>query len=1176
MFALVPFIVLFALAAALTFVRLKHGPISLSFLVAPIEHSLNSVLKGYVASVDDAIVRLTDKNRLEFRLQNIRFAEADGDTVASSPLASLEISRQALLKGMVVPSRVELIEPQLFLTYTPHKGLQLSFSVLPEPAEPGAAVEPGSKSDAGMPAEGAVNGMSGNAGALKSLDFSAFIRRAATEARGAGKAATYLRELGVRDAVLNVDAQGNRTTWQLPELNIDFNHDEKHSVVAGRARVASANGSWRIAFHTEDRAGETIVRASVRDFMPTAFFNADHGGSLLGYLDLPIGADVTLSLEPQGGVRAAHIDVGIGQGHLAVRDRAGRPEPIPVSAGRIKLNYEPAKGIVVLEPSTLQAAGATVTLKGQFAAGNFEGDQGWSLDIASVDGTMGSGEFGVPPVALDSFVLQGRFLPARQLLQLSKGELKAGGAVVAMEGEASLDNTRPGVRFTATSGPMPAATANALWLVGIAPKTRAWVGEHVLSGELRRLEFHRETGIYEPSPPPASGSGTGRLSLVLETGQGTFRSSEQMPPVEVSRARVTLDDVQLEVSAPDATMTLVSGKVIGLKAGKLVSSNVLAEPSDATVTFKAQSDAMAVAELIGRPPISLIDERGLPFKSMDGRVEAQMSLAFPMKAHLVPSEIKTTGVARLKDGRIHKLLGEYDVQGASIGLDFNNGAVEAKGEAIVRGVLARVSWQHILGAAPERQPPLRITATLDNADRRQLGIDLGQMVAGEIPIDMQVVPGVAPGERKIHVRADLSAAEISLSSIAWRKPPGRTAFAEFDVAAVAQNKYELQNFRIAGDNIAIEGWISLGADRKPREFHFPDFSLNVVTRLKVQGTLRNDNVWDIKVRGSTFEGKDFFRSLFTVGRAGDAPGKPDSGGGGVDVDGQIDNVLGFSDASLRALKVQLKMREGKLSALEVRGTLDGGAPLAAVLDRDGNGQRRIRADSTDAGQALKLVGFYPNMQNGRVRLEMNVDGRGPADKSGTLWVEDFRVLGDPVMSEVFSSGLDDGRPSIQGKKRIVREVFEFDKMLVPFSLGHGQFVLDDAYMKGPLLGATIRGKVDYRTERVNLGGTYIPLQGLNNAFGQIPVLGQILSGPRGEGIFGITFAITGAMANPQVIVNPLSLVAPGIFREMFQMTNPSPKVQPRKPEPASKRRGRGGAGSSSGTVDGWSSDTRKP
>lgn len=1186
LFATVPFIVLFGLAIALTFVRLKHGPISLSFLVPPIERSINAVLKGYVASVGDAIVRLTDGNRLEFRLQNVRFAEPDGDTVASSPLAAVEMSRQALMEGRLLPSRVELIEPELYLTYVPGEGLRLSFSALPE--QSGDTGEP-SKPDARLPNSAtsqpagddsvASGGMSG-AGLLKELDFGQLLGRTTTEARGGSGAASFLREFGVRDALLTVDTQGHRTTWQLPELSVDFDHRDARSVISGRARVASGNGSWRLAFHTEESVGETVLRASVRDFMPATLFGAGGKGSesLLSTLDMPIGSDVTFVLAPSGDVRTAHFDVALGKGRLLFHDRIGRLEPIPVEAGRVKLTYEPGADRVVIEPSTLQAGGAVVTLRGQADAATFDGEPGWAFSIASVDGMLGSGDFGVAPVALSGLIGEGRYLPRRQLVQLNKGEINAGGASLVARGEASLESGRTGSQFVISAGAISIATLKAIWPVGLAPLTRAWIGEHVLSGEVKRFEFRRETGIYDPAQ--GGGDGFGYQSLVAEAGEAVIKPTMGLAPVSVPRALVTVENDRLEVSAPEGTMTLDSGKAIKIAAAQLVSQNVYAEPPHADLSFKTQADADAIIEVMGREPVSLVNVAELPFKSMDGKVESALDLSFPMKKQLPFSQIKLAGKARLKDGRVEKLMGEYDVQGASVAFDFNNGAVEAKGEAIVRGVLARISWQRIFDAPQDRQPPLRITATLDNTDRRQLGIDLSDILTGDVPVDLQVAHGGAAGDRKIHVRADLSNAELALSSIAWRKPKGRSAFVEFDIAPVADNKYELQNFKVAGDNVAIEGWAALGADRKLREFYFPDFSINVVTRLKLQGVLRNDDVWDIKARGTTFDGKDFFRSLFTVGR-GEAGATRPLRGKGVDLDAQVDNVLGHSETSLRSLKMQASTREGKLSALDARGTLDGGGQLAVVLDRDRRGRRRIRADSTDAGQAFKLVGFYPNMQQGRVRLELNVDGRGAAEQAGTLWVEDFRVLGDPIVSEVVSSSMDEGRPSITGKKRVVREVFAFDTMQVPFSLGHGQFVLDDAYVRGPLLGATIRGKVDFGSERVSLGGTYIPLQGLNNAFGQIPLLGQILSGPRGEGIFGITFAITGAMPDPQVIVNPLSLVAPGIFREIFQMTNPSPKVQPRSGDDEDKPRRRPRASSApvmapGTTIDGWSSETKTP
>ncbi len=146
-------------------------------------------------------------------------------------------------------------------------------------------------------------------------------------------------------------------------------------------------------------------------------------------------------------------------------------------------------------------------------------------------------------------------------------------------------------------------------------------------------------------------------------------------------------------------------------------------------------------------------------------------------------------------------------------------------------------------------------------------------------------------------------------------------------------------------------------------------------------------------------------------------------------------------------------------------------------------------------------------------------------------------------------------------------------------------------MRGPLLGASIRGKIDFKTRRVNLGGTYIPLQGLNAALCEIPLFGPIITGPKCEGVSGMTFAIQGAMGSPQVVVNPLSMLAPGIFREIFQMTNPNPKVQRRDDAPAPPQEEgvrsssttsgaparpsgeKSGTQVGSDTIDGWNSQT---
>ena len=62
----------------------------------------------------------------------------------------------------------------------------------------------------------------------------------------------------------------------------------------------------------------------------------------------------------------------------------------------------------------------------------------------------------------------------------------------------------------------------------------------------------------------------------------------------------------------------------------------------------------------------------------------------------------------------------------------------------------------------------------------------------------------------------------------------------------------------------------------------------------------------------------------------------------------------------------------------------------------------------------------------------------------------------------------------------------------------------------------------------------MPAYGLNRIFGEIPVLGLVLGNGRDRGLIGLTYKLTGDAKDPSVQVNPISVVAPGIFRSIFE------------------------------------------
>ncbi len=1149
---LAPIVLLAGIATGIAYFRLSQAPVSLNFMIDPIRNGISAELPGLDAEVEDVLFALKPTGGFEFRLKNMRLVqEEDSALVATAPQAAIELSTIALLTGRLVPAAVELIEPQVALQYSSDGGLVLKLATNPESGRHERAA--GAPSSAGQTAPRAPRAGGGGPTPATAADFSQRIdlarvlSQATARARRGEGASSYLREVGLRDAIVSFNYEGRQSLWQVPLASIDLDHRSRRSIISGSARILSRRGPWSISFLTEDseKTHTLNMRVSFRDLVPSVLSEALPQLDVLKALDMPVGGDAKLRMSTSGEIVSGRLELELAPGHIRL---AGIDDAsFPVNAGLFALNYEAASKRLTIKPSKLRWGSSDVTLTGVLQGVNKSGNTEWAYDVRAIEGVLAAPEIGLEPTPLDAWQMSGIYLSPEGKLKVDTLKLAAGGGEINLRGEIDTSDSLNSANFEGQLSPMPLLALKALWPQLMAPGARRWVGRHVSDASIASGSIRFQSGhYYKQETGNSSGNDQSRLSLAIEGKDAVAVPLLGKPAVKAPRVLVRLENSALEVAIPDAAILVAPGTEIPLKQGRVTAVDVDSDRPLGEIAFRTSGSVGPVLRLLEHPSLNFKGLRELPVDRISGDVTGEMTIKLPLIDEVQLHEIDLVGTMQVKDGSVKGLVGKHNVQGAGITFNVTTRAVNASGEMLLAGILTKLNWQRIFDAPAERQPPMRLNATLDNSDRALLGLDPGGSIRGDVPVDVTVT-GWSSGEPNVHVRADLTPAEIVFQSLAWRKPPGQAAFLECDVEESFNYPTLLSNFKLEGDNIDISGWVGMDDNGRALAFEFPTFAPDFVTRLKVSGKRDKSKVWRVSARGSTYDGRSFFRSLFSVGQLGEPRKKVEEKSESIDLSANIETVIGYSEVSLHNLSLKLSKRAGKISALSARGSLDGGKPLAAEYREDEKTGRRLLSDSTDAGQAFKLIGFYPKINNGRVRLEVNLDGRGAAEKTGTLWVENFTVLGDPVVSEVISSA-GPGASAPTKKKRntqVTQQVFQFDRMRVPFSVGHGQFVLEDSYVRGPLIGATVRGKVDYGSKIVNLGGTYVPLQGLNNALGGVPIVGDLLSGPRGEGIFGITFAVTGPMAGPQVIVNPLSLVAPGIFREIFQLTPQAPRVLPR-------------------------------
>lgn len=1129
---LVPVVMLLAIGLGVLYVRLSNGPVSLSYLKPAIERQISQKFGGLVVDVDDVVLSLVGDGGA-FRLTDVKVRDRANVVVAQAPLASMQIDRMALFRGQVIPTGIVLIRPRMRLAYSDDSGLSLSFARAGAPAAAPAGSSSRQITANAAPAP-SPNGRTGEADQSANITVLRTIAGLLGEMRSGGGAGLSLDKIGVRNALIELDYGGRQSRWGIPSGDISIKHLDDRSVVSGLATIAESEGRNMIfALHAESSTTtrDITLRTSIRGVQPLVVSRMDPGLAGLSRLNSPLSAEANFKLRQSGDVVSGGVTVELGSGLVSLADALA---PIQLDHGRLAMEFGARATSIKVMPSTVSWGGGNeLVLVGAVDRSEATGE--WRFDLRAERGHLVKQRGGSVRQPVERWSASGALYPALGYLQVNEAVLRVAGASVVLKGRVEGGVT-PRYTLDGRIGPAPLSALPFVWPAAMGPEAHAWVRDNVIGGQVSGGRFTLNEGGATPT-----------RSLVLRGRDVQLRPWIGKQPLYAEKVLVEISGKRLEVMAPTAIKRLSKSQSLSLKQVRFDIADLWAEGATGNLQFGVRGQVQQGLALLASSSQRVdIPAEFLAIaidKKASGTFSGLLNVAVPLDDRR-PDRAAATGRVSINNLRVKDVLGQHDITGGAIKLDLASKSVNADGEMLIAGVATKLAWQFILDAPLESQPPLRLQARLDEADRDKLGIKINHILRGIVDVDINLIPRTGGGLGS-KVRADLTNASIAIDSLAWVKPTGRQTLLEFDVVAGQEAPLALENLRVVGDGVAIRGRAVLDAKYELRAFEMPLFSIDRVTRLALKGQLTKRNVWKVEARGQTFEGRSLFRSLFDAGRAARAIKVTPARQMGIDLEAEISTVLGFWNTKLNNVRMTLSKRQGKMRAMQLEGRLAGNKLLKAGVVKGQGGRRELHAFSDDAGQAFRLVGFYPNVQNGRLELVVNLDGEGNADKSGVLLVRRFQILGDQVVGELAQAPRGGIRRRRAARQQVNNQALAFDWMRVPFFVGNGQFILQGAELRGPVVGATIEGKADFGAQRVDLSGTYVPLQGLNGALGVIPGLGQILAGPNGEGVLGMKFAVRGPMRQPEMLVNPLSIIAPGIFREIFQISNPSLTVTKR-------------------------------
>ncbi len=635
-----------------------------------------------------------------------------------------------------------------------------------------------------------------------------------------------------------------------------------------------------------------------------------------------------------------------------------------------------------------------------------------------------------------------------------------------------------------------------LWPEGFRPGMRAWFAANVDGGEMR--DFAGAVRI-RPGEAPL-------LSATYGFAEAEVHVLPAQPPVRAAAGTVWFQDDAFVLSLDAGELLPSQGGAVELAGSALIVADTRIPNPPATLRFRSEGTITAAMAVLDLPPFNVVSATGLPVTLADGRIALAGDVA--LRLGEVGGRVAWDLVGEMKGVRSEVIVPGRVLAASTLQLRTDPDRVEIAGAMTLDGVPASGTWVQPFGG----EATIRAEVELSPRSLDVFGIGLPDGTLNGAGIG-EVEIGFPRGEQPEFVlRSDLRGLGLSLPQVGWTKAAdtGGAFVAEGVLGTVPQVR------RIALETPGLE-------------------AVGAITLLE-DGSLDRARFDQVRI-GTWFEGP-----VDIVGRGAAAVVGVEVRGGRLDLTEAQFGDSGGPGGPISATLAELQVMDG-LVLTDLRSEIDASAGLqGAFVGRVNGGPAvegtimpvpggvEIHVESERAADLLRSAGFFEGAEGGSLDLWLTQTGvEGQFD--GRLAIDGLRVTEAPALAQLLNA------VSVFGLlQQMAGQGIVFDEVRAFFRIDPDRVTITRSSAVGVGLGLSLDGVYWTEPETVDMQGVISPFYIFNS-------VGEVLT-RRGEGLVGFSYRLTGPLANFDVGVNPLSVLTPGMFREIFRRPPPSEADNP--------------------------------
>ncbi len=753
-------------------------------------------------------------------------------------------------------------------------------------------------------------------------------------------------------------------------------------------------------------------------------------------------------------------------------------------------------------------------------------NEGVRVDLYLGKGSIRSELLPEGHVTLQQGTIRAVYAPEIGELRLAKLNLDLGGGS-ALNVDGTIDGVTPAM-IAGTEPPpssipgklgivlanVPVAKFESLWPRSLSRGGRRWVLANVHDGVLDEaaVQLGLAVGPAARSAEVVSAHGTMRYR------DATISYFEGLSPARKVSGTATLDDKRLVFTPSGGSV-----KSVQVTGGALQITELGAPVEWLTVDLSLAGPIQDVLETIDAKPLRYAHDVGVDPAQVAGRTEANLHFKLPLLKDLKLDQVQYAVKASLSRAAIAGVAMNRNLTDGNFALEITRPGAHLRGtsrfDGVPLGIDANLFFKPIEGVRAR----YRVALTVDDEQRRRLAFDfLPGRVGGPVGIDI-TYSTLDPTHAEAEASLDLRSASLSVAEAGWKKVPGAPAPAKLVLDLQNEQITRLRDIEVKA--AGLDGRFAVALEPETGRIDRVDVQRLVIADDDVSGSVmrRREGGWHVDLRGPILDLSHWINDRHDSAQQSSVTDGP------LRIDAHFGRLVAGPRREVRDVAARLLREGADWRTAQIEARFPNGRRLSLHSGAQAGG-RNLTFRSDDLGAALSLLDITDNIVGGHVTITgQTADKAGKQVVVGQIEGADYTLVHAPVIARLLSL------PSFSGAGGMLAgSGIPFSTLRGDFAYGEDRLVIEKLVAYGGAIGVTANGVADLGRDRLDLQGTIVPAYALNSILGIVPVIGPLLLGGEGQGLFAANYRVTGSAADPQVSVNPLSAFAPGFLRRIFQ------------------------------------------